>query len=846
MRWGRFSEKARQALSAAQNLARLREQQEIELEHLLAALLEQEGGAASAILMRLGVGPADVRADLEAMLERLPHVKDPDVYLGPEVLRVLDEATREAESMGDSQVGVEHILVALIGEPRSGAAERLRKSGVTRGRLTSAIGELRRQPGGRTESGQAQAGEGQPSGASVLERYTRDLTQLAQEGKLDPVIGRDDEIRRVMQVLLRRTKNNPVVIGEPGVGKTAIVEGLAQRIVRGDVPAGLSGRRLLALDLGALIAGAKFRGEFEERIKAVLKEIVAAEGLILLFIDEMHSLVGAGRGEGAMDAASLLKPALARGELHAIGATTTEEYREHVEKDAALERRFQPILVEPPGIDETCAILRGIKDRYEIRHAVRIHDGALVAAARLTDRYVSGRALPDKAIDVIDEAGSRLRLVIDSMPDEVDELSRRLTQLELELRAIAADDPEGAERRAALEKRRADTEARLTPLRARWREELDAIQALRAAREKLEQCRQAEAAAERAGDLQKAAELKFGQLPELDRAVSAARARLDGLHQQGRPMLREAVGPEDVAEVIAQWTGVPVAKMLEGERQKILKIEDRLRERVVGQDPALRVVSAAVKRSRAGLQDPGRPIGSFLFLGPTGVGKTELARALAQFLFDSEAAMIRLDMSEYMEKHAVARLTGPPPGYVGYEEGGQLTEAVRRKPYSVVLLDEIEKAHPDCWNVLLQVLDDGRLTDGHGRTVNFKNVIVVMTSNCPPEELRSRFKPEFLNRVDETVVFAALGRAEIEKIVDIQLDRLRRLLEEQKMTVELAPAARAHLAEVGYDPAYGARPVKRCLQRLVQDPLAEKILDGTFGPGAHIRVDYAGGTINFR
>ncbi|HJZ84203.1 MAG TPA: AAA family ATPase [Polyangia bacterium] len=835
MRFERFTDQARQALTSAQNLARRRDEQEIELEHLLAALLEQEGGLVPTLLLRLGLSVADLRAELDRQMARFPKVKGAEVYLGPEVLHVLDEATREAESMGDAKVGGEHILIALSAEPRSFAADRLRKDGVTRGRLVAAATDLRKKVGP----------EGETVGAGALDKYSRDLTQLAQNGKLDPVIGRDDEIRRVMQVLLRRSKNNPVVIGEPGVGKTAIVEGLAQRIVAGDVPSGLKGRRLVALDLGALVAGAKYRGEFEERIKVVLKEITDTDGLVLLFIDELHTLVGAGRGEGAMDAASLLKPALARGELHCIGATTTDEYREHVEKDAALERRFQPILVEPPSLDETCAILRGIKDRYEIRHAVRILDGAVVAAAKLTDRYVTGRALPDKAIDVLDEAASRLRLEIDSMPDEVDELTRRATQIELELRALAPDDPEGAERRAVLEKRRADTKAQLEPLKARWQEELGAIQALRAAKQALEQVRQDEIAAERAGDLQKAAELKFGQLPGREQTVAAARSRVESLHKNGGGMLREAVGAEEVAEVIAQWTGVPVAKMLETERQKILKIEERLRERLVGQDEALRVVAAAVKRSRAGLQDPGRPIGSFLFLGPTGVGKTELARALAQFLFDSEAAMVRLDMSEYMEKHAVARLTGPPPGYVGYEEGGQLTEAVRRKPYAVVLLDEIEKAHPDCFNVLLQVLDDGRLTDGHGRTVNFKNVIVCMTSNCPPAELKTRFKPEFLNRVDEIIVFGALGRAEIEKIVDIQFGRLRRLLEEQKITIELLPEARAHLAEVGYDPAYGARPVKRCIQRLVQDPLAEKILEGTFAPGSHVKVTLSGGAIAF-
>jgi ATP-dependent Clp protease ATP-binding subunit ClpB len=836
VRFDRFSDGARSALQAAQALARRRDEQEIELEHLTAAMLDQEGSVAAALLERLGVDRKAVRGGIDEAMARLPKVKGAEVYLGPEVLRVLDEATREAEGMGDPKVGQEHILLALLGEARSPAAERLRKEGVTRGRLVGATTDLRKRGGGAVAAESAEP--------TALARYARDLTQLAEEGRLDPVIGRDDEIRRVMQVLLRRTKNNPVVIGEPGVGKTAIVEGLAQRIVRGDVPVGLKGRRLVALDLGALVAGAKFRGEFEERVKAVLKEVVAAEGLVLLFVDEMHALVGAGRGEGTMDAASLLKPALARGELHCIGATTTDEYREYVEKDAALERRFQPILIEPPGIDETCAILRGIKERYEIRHGVRILDAAVVAAAKLTDRYVTGRALPDKAIDVLDEAGSRLRLEIDSMPDAVDDLVRAVMQIDIELAAIATDDPEAAERRAALEKRRADTQAQLTPLRERWQAELAAISALRATKQALEQARHAEATAERAGDLARAGELKFGQLPALERAVAEARTAVE-TRQKGGAMLREAVGPEEVAQVIGQWTGIPIARMLESERQKILKVEDRLRERVVGQDAALRVVAAAVKRSRAGLQDPGRPIGSFLFLGPTGVGKTELARALAQLLFDSEAAMVRLDMSEYMEKHAVARLTGPPPGYVGYEEGGQLTEAVRRRPYAVVLLDEIEKAHPDCFNVLLQLLDDGRLTDGHGRTVNFKNVIVCMTSNLPPAELKTRFRPEFLNRIDEIVVFAALGRTEIERIVDIQFARLCRLVSDQKMTIELGADARALLAEAGYDPAYGARPVKRCLQRLVQDPLAERILDGTFAAGAHVRVGVQAGAIIF-
>jgi ATP-dependent Clp protease ATP-binding subunit ClpB len=594
-----------------------------------------------------------------------------------------------------------------------------------------------------------------------------------------------------------------------------------------------------------MVAGAKFRGEFEERIKAVLKELHASAGRIMLFIDELHALVGAGRGEGTMDAASLLKPALARGELNCIGATTTDEYREHIEKDKALERRFQPILIEPPSVDETCAILRGIKGSYEIRHAVQILDGAVVAAAKLTDRYVTGRALPDKAIDVLDEAASRMRLEIDSMPGVVDDLSRRLVSLEIELRAIAVDDHGGDERRAALEAERARVTAELGPLRARWQAELGAIQALRSAKQEVSAAKQVATTAERQGDLQKAAEVRYGSLPGLEKAVTDARARLEELHARGGGMLNEAVGAEEVAAVIAQWTGIPLNRMLEGERQKILRIEERLRERVVGQDPAVRVVAAAVKRSRAGLQDPNRPIGSFLFLGPTGVGKTELARALAQFLFDSEAAMIRLDMSEYMEKHAVARLTGPPPGYVGYAEGGQLTEAVRQKPYTVVLLDEIEKAHPDTWNVLLQVLDDGRLTDGQGRTVNFKNVIVCMTSNCPQDELKSHFRPEFLNRIDEIVSFAPLGRAEIERIVDIQFKRLAHLLDEQKIALTLADDARALIAQAGYDPTFGARPVKRCLQRMLQDPLAEQLLEGTFSAGARVQAVARAGAIAF-
>jgi ATP-dependent Clp protease ATP-binding subunit ClpB len=840
MRFERFTVESRKMLAAAQNAALAQKQQVVEPPHVLVAMIDAEGGVAAQLLMRLGLMPRVVRDEAQAEAAALPRQQGADdVYLSATVLEVLDDALAEAEQMGDAKAATEHILVALLAAPRVAAADRLRKAGVTRARLMTAIAELRTAGGGAA----AAAGKGGDAGESMLARYSRDLTALAEAGKLDPIIGRDDEIRRVMQVLLRRSKNNPVLVGEPGVGKTAIVEALAQRLVAGDVPVGLRGRKLVALDLGAMVAGAKFRGEFEERVRGVLKEIGGAAGQVLLFIDEMHALVGAGRGDGALDAASLLKPALARGEIVCVGATTPDAYREHIERDAALERRFSPIRVEPPPLGETCAILRGIKHQFEIRHAVRILDGAIVAAARLADRYIAGRALPDKAIDLIDEAASRVRLDMDSRPEPVDELERRIVQIDIELRAIAPDDAEGAERRKALEATRAHAAAELEPLRARWQEELALIAALRSAREALDQALKDEQTAERGGDLARAAQLKFGSIPELERAASAAR---DKLEARGQVMLHEAVGSAEIAAVVAQWTGIPVARMLEGERQKILAIEARLRESVIGQDAAVRAVAAAVKRSRAGVQDPGRPIGSFLFLGPTGVGKTELARALARFLFDSEQAMVRLDMSEYMEKHAVARLTGPPPGYVGYEEGGQLTEAVRRKPYSVVLLDEIEKAHPDCWNVLLQVLDDGRLTDGHGRTVNFTNVIVCMTSNCPQDELRARFRPEFLNRIDEIIPFASLGKPELERIVEIQFARLARLLGEQKVAVELAPEARALLAEAGYDPAFGARPVKRCLQRMVQDAMAERILDGTFGPGARVRVTAEAGALTFR
>ncbi len=850
MRPERLTVKAQEALQAAQAEARRRDHQAIEVEHLALALLSQGEGIARPILDKIGAEPSLVASRVEDELRAVPKVHGAEPYLANRLAKLLDRAEDEAKRLKDEYVSSEHLLLAAAQE-KTGAGEALRAAGATPDRIVEALKEVR--GGARVTSPEAE------SQYRALEKYTKDLTELAKQGKLDPVVGRDDEIRRVVQILSRRTKNNPVLVGDPGVGKTAIVEGLARRIVDGDVPEGLKGKRLLALDLSAMVAGAKYRGEFEERLKGVLKEVVAAEGQLVLFIDEMHTIVGAGAAEGAMDAGNMLKPALARGELHAIGATTVNEYRKHVEKDPALERRFQPVFVGEPSVPDTVSILRGLKDRYELHHKVRIQDAALVDAARLSHRYITDRFLPDKAIDLVDEAASRLHIEIDSMPTEVDEVRRRIAQLEIERQGLVKEQDEASRARlAAAEKELAQRKEEFTRLRSRWDAEKAAIQEVAQAKQEIDALRNEQAQAEREANFQKAAEIKFGRLPALEREAAAAQARLAEF-QKGGAMLREEVTPEEIAEVVSKWTGIPVTKLLEGEVEKLLAMEDKLRERVVGQDEAGEAVSAAVRRARSGLQDPNRPVGSFIFLGPTGVGKTETARALAEFLFDDEAAMIRLDMSEYMEKHAVSRLIGAPPGYVGYEEGGQLTEAVRRRPYAVILFDEIEKAHHDVFNVLLQILDDGRLTDGQGRTVDFRNAVVIMTSNIGSQEiqrlagradadvgaireaalenLRAEFRPEFLNRVDEIVVFRSLTREHVGRIVEIQLKRLRALLAERQITIDLTPAAREAVADAGYDPVYGARPLKRALQRMIQDPLATRLLRGEFKAGDHVVAD---------
>jgi ATP-dependent Clp protease ATP-binding subunit ClpB len=857
MRPDRFTLKAQEALAAAQENAERHSQQQVEPLHLLVALIDQEGGIVSPLLQKLGVTPAALRSRAEAEIENLPRVygrPTGTTYLSPSFKDVLDKAWKEMERLKDEYVSTEHLFLALHANE---ACERLLgEFGVKPDRVYRALVQIR---------GSQRVTDQTPEDKyRALERYGRDLTDLARRGKLDPVIGRDDEIRRCIQVLSRRTKNNPVLIGEPGVGKTAIVEGLAQRIVAGDVPEGLKDKKIFALDMGALVAGTKYRGEFEERLKAVIKEIVSSEGRIICFIDELHTLVGAGAAEGAVDAANMLKPALARGELRCIGATTLDEYRKHVEKDAALERRFQPILVSEPSVEDTIAILRGLKEKYEIHHGVRITDSAIVAAATLSHRYISDRFLPDKAIDLIDEAASRLRIEIDSMPTEIDEVERRIRQLEIERQALAREtDPASRERLSKLERELADLRERSAEMQSRWRLEKEAIGKIREIKEKIDALHIEEQQAERRGDLARVAEIRYGKVLALQRELEAAQKRLQELQSQGK-FLKEEVEEEEVAEVVSRWTGIPVSRLMEGEKQKLVHMEERLRQRVVGQDHALAAVANAVRRSRAGIADPNRPVGVFLFLGPTGVGKTELARALAEFLFDDERAMVRLDMSEYMEKHSVARMIGAPPGYVGFEEGGQLTEAVRRRPYSVILLDEIEKAHPDVFNVLLQVFDDGRLTDGHGRTVDFRNTLLIMTSNVGSQylqdpglsesarqelitrALREKFRPEFLNRVDEIVFFHSLDRAMIEKIVDIQLEHLRRRLAERQVEVELSPAARAWLAEVGYDPVFGARPLKRAIQKHVQDPLAMKMLEGEVKPGDRVLVEAGPGGLEIR
>ena len=859
MRLDRFTERSQEALTAAQQAAQQLQHPAVEPEHLLLALLEQEDGLVPTLLRRLEVAPDPMAARLHAILENRPKqvgVTDPQVSSA--LRAVLMTAFEEMSRLKDEYVSTEHLLLALCTKPQGDAGRLLQQAGVTPDKVYSTLEAVR---------GSQRVTDANPEAKyQALEKYGRDLTDAARRGKLDPVIGRDDEIRRVIQVLSRRTKNNPVLIGEPGVGKTAIAEGLAQRISSGDVPEGLKDKRVVALDLGAMVAGSKYRGEFEDRLKAVLHEVTSSDGAVILFIDEMHTLVGAGAAEGAMDAGNMLKPALARGELRCIGATTLDEYRKHIEKDAALERRFQPIVVEQPSVEDTISILRGLKERYEVHHGVRITDAAIVAAAVLSNRYITDRFLPDKAIDLIDEAASRLRIEIDSLPTELDVVEREVRQLEIERQALNKEtDKRSKERLDTLERDLADLQERGRGLRERWEQEKGALSTIREIKGRMEQVRHEADRAEQMSDFGRAAELRYGQLNELQRALEQEQSRL--VEMQGdRPLLKEEVGEEDVAAVVSRWTRVPVTKMLEGEMQKLLRIEQDLHGRVIGQDDAITAVANAVRRGRAGLADPNRPIGSFIFLGPTGVGKTELARALAELLFDDERSMIRLDMSEYMEKHTVSRLVGAPPGYVGYEEGGQLTEAVRRRPYSVLLLDEIEKAHPDVFNILLQLLEDGRLTDGQGRTVDFRNCVVIMTSNIGSHliaevsadadaaqwervrdgvlaELRNNFRPEFLNRVDDVILFSRLDRAQLREIVDIQLRAVRDRLAARKLTLHVTEEAVDALAAEGYDPTYGARPLKRVIQRRLQDPIAMAILEGRFAEGDTVEVDAKNGQI---
>ena len=863
IRWDKFTVKAQEAVQRANELASEHGNPELLPVHLLAALVEDREGIVVPVLEKIGIGPQAVLAEIYQEIEKLPKVSGTganQASMSSQVNQLLEKSFKEADGFKDEYVSTEHLLLAITDLKRDPAQELLARHGATHEAILKALTSVR---------GSQRITDQNPEGKyQALERYARDLTEQARRGKLDPVIGRDEEIRRVVQVLSRRTKNNPVLIGEPGVGKTAIVEGLAQRIISGDVPEALKNKRVVSLDLGAMLAGAKYRGEFEDRLKAVLKEIEDAQGQIILFIDELHTLVGAGASEGAIDASNMLKPALARGELRAIGATTLNEYRKYIEKDAALERRFQIVFVGEPNVEDTIAILRGLKEKYEVHHGVRIKDSAIVAAATLSHRYISDRFLPDKAIDLIDEAAASLRIQIDSMPTEIDQLERRATQLEIEKQALKKeDDRSSRERLALVEKELAGIREQSNALKAKWKLEKDIIAKARALKEKLEQLKVEEQAEERKGNLERVAQIRYGLIRQTEEDLKKITDQLEGrgaASSKGAPMvpsrrmLKEEVDEEDVARIVSKWTGIPVSKMLEGEVKKLISMEDRLRLRVLGQDNALERVSNAIRRSRAGLSDPKRPIGSFIFLGPTGVGKTELARALAEFLFDDERSMIRIDMSEYMEKHAVSRLIGAPPGYVGYEEGGQLTEQVRRRPYAVVLFDEIEKAHPDVFNVLLQLMDDGRLTDGKGRTVDFKNTVIIMTSNLGSsylqaeglknegferasqqvmEVLHGHFKPEFLNRVDDIIIFRPLGKEQLVKIVELRLEDLRRLLADRKISLELTDSAKELLFTEGYDPNFGARPLKRAIQKLVQDPLALKILDGQVLHGDHVIVD---------